>query len=207
MNVTVCLTSCGRQDLLEKTLESFFNFNTYPIERFIVSEDSGRFGINEELQIMYPEIDFINDGYTQGQIKSIDSMYKMVETKYIFHMEDDWEFYRSGFIEYSMAKLEADQKVINVWLREKDDTNGHPHFKGLMALNHNGWGGFTFNPTLKRLKDYKRIGSYGKYARFDTRRPWESEKRIGKVYRNLGYHAEISEIGFVKHIGNDRHIG
>ena len=157
MNVTVCLTSCGRQDLLEKTLKSFFEFNTYPIERFIVSEDSGMFDVNEELQIMYPEIDFINNGYKQGQIKSIDSMYKMVETKYIFHMEDDWEFYRSGFIEYSMAKLEADPKLINVWLREKDDTNGHTHFNGMVSLNHNGWGGFTFNPTLKRLSDYWRI--------------------------------------------------
>ena len=109
--------------------------------------------------------------------------------------------------ELSMAKLEADPKVINVWLRERNDTNGHPHFNGMVSLNHNGWGGFTFNPTLKRLSDYKRINSYGKYATFDPRRPWESEKRIGKVYRNLGYHAEISEYGFVKHIGDDRHIG
>lgn len=200
------MTSCGRQDLLEKTLESFFWFNTYPIERFIVSEDSGKFGINHELQLMYPDIEFINDGVKQGQIKSIDSMYKTIDTKYVFHMEDDWEFYRSGFIEYSMAKLESNSKIINVWLREKDDTNGHPNYNGLMDLNYRGWHGFTFNPTLKRLKDYKRIGSYGKYGRFNPDRPHESEKRIGKVYRNLGYHAEISEIGFVKHIGDGRHI-
>ncbi len=206
MKVTVCLTSCGRQDLLEKTLESFFWFNTYPIERFIVSEDSGKFGINHELQLMYPDIEFINDGVKQGQIKSIDSMYKTVDTKYVFHMEDDWEFYRSGFIEYSMAKLESDPKIINVWLREKEDTNGHPHKNGMVALNHNGWHGFTFNPTLKRMKDYRRIGSYGKYAKFEPNRPWASEKTIGKVYKNLGYHAEISEIGFVKHIGDGRHI-
>jgi hypothetical protein len=204
--ITVCLTSCGRQDLLEKTIKSFYDFNTYPIERFIVSEDSGKFGVNDELKLLYPEIEFINDGIQQGQIRSIDSMYRMVETKYVFHLEDDWEFYRSGFIEYSMAKLEGDGKLLNVWLRERNDMNGHPHVNGLIAINHNGWSGFTFNPTLKRMKDYKRIGSYGKYTTFNKHRPWESEKKIGKLYKNLGYHAEISEIWFVKHIGNGRHI-
>jgi hypothetical protein len=204
--VTVCLTSCGRQDLLERTIKSFYEFNTYPIKRFIVSEDSGKIGINHELSILFPEIEFINDGVSQGQIKSIDSMYQMVDTKYVFHLEDDWEFYRKGFIEYSLEKMERDGKLINVWLRERDDTNGHPHLSGLLALNYNGWSGFTFNPTLKRMKDYKRLGSYSRYVSFSRSRPWESEKKIGKIYKNLGYHAEISEVGFVKHIGWDRHV-
>jgi len=30
-----------------------------------------------------------------GQIKSIDKAYSMVDTEYIFHCEDDWEFYDS----------------------------------------------------------------------------------------------------------------
>lgn len=37
--VTVCLTSCGRPDLLERTLKSFFEFNTYPIADFLIYED------------------------------------------------------------------------------------------------------------------------------------------------------------------------
>ena len=36
----------------------------------------------------------------QGQIKSVDYAYSMVETPYIFHLEDDWEFYESYFIEH-----------------------------------------------------------------------------------------------------------
>jgi hypothetical protein len=204
--VTVCLTSCGRQDLLEKTIKSFYQYNTYPIKRFIVSEDSGKIGINHELSMLFPEIEFINDGISQGQIKSIDSMYRMVDTKYVFHLEDDWQFYRKGFIEYSLEKMERDGKLINVWLRERDDTNGHPHLHGLLSLNYEGWSGFTFNPTLKRMKDYKRIGSYAKLTSFSRLRPHESEKKIGKIYKNLGYHAEISEVGFVKHIGWDRHV-
>ena len=37
--VTVVITSCGRLDLLDKTLSSFMEFNTYPIEKFIIIDD------------------------------------------------------------------------------------------------------------------------------------------------------------------------
>lgn len=36
--VSVVLTSCGRPDLLIRTLDSFFRFNTYPVSQFIVVE-------------------------------------------------------------------------------------------------------------------------------------------------------------------------
>jgi hypothetical protein len=41
-----------------------------------------------------------------GQINSIDRGYSNVDTKYIFHLEDDWEFYDYGFIEKSKAAFE-----------------------------------------------------------------------------------------------------
>ena len=38
--VSLVITSCGRFDLLEKTLDSFFEENTYPIKKVIITEDS-----------------------------------------------------------------------------------------------------------------------------------------------------------------------
>ena len=39
--MTFVITSCGRVDLLNKTLESFFKFNTYKkITKFFLVEDS-----------------------------------------------------------------------------------------------------------------------------------------------------------------------
>ena len=38
--ISFVLTSCGRTDLLDRTLESFFNFNNFPIEEFYLTEDS-----------------------------------------------------------------------------------------------------------------------------------------------------------------------
>ena len=45
-----------------------------------------------------------------GQNASIDKMYKNVNTEYIFHCEEDWEFYKSGFIEDSLKVLETQPK-------------------------------------------------------------------------------------------------
>lgn len=39
-DVTLVITSCGRFDLLEKTLDSFFKFNKHPIAEIIITEDS-----------------------------------------------------------------------------------------------------------------------------------------------------------------------
>jgi hypothetical protein len=212
MQVTVCLTSCGRQDLLDKTIQSFYAFNTYPITRFIVSEDSGIKGINTQLQAKYPQIEFINDGIKQGQIKSIDSMYQQVTTPYIFHCEDDWLFYRRGFIEESLSILIRHNEVLTVWLRSKNDTNGHPsqwsakHKANKVKTDFRGWHGFTFNPTLKRLSDYQRIGSYSEVTTFDPANPAKSEKEIGQVYRDLGYIALLSKHGYTKHLGWNRTI-
>jgi len=39
-DVSLVITSCGRFDLLERTLDSFFKYNTYPIKEVIITEDS-----------------------------------------------------------------------------------------------------------------------------------------------------------------------
>ena len=38
--ITFVLTSCGRVELLNKTLESFFKFNDYKLEKMYLVEDS-----------------------------------------------------------------------------------------------------------------------------------------------------------------------
>src|SRR5204862_214967 len=54
VEVTVVVTSCGRQDLLEITLDSFLQYNTLPITEFIVVED-GDGAKNQRLTEKYSE--------------------------------------------------------------------------------------------------------------------------------------------------------
>jgi hypothetical protein len=203
--VTFALTSCGRPDLLERTLDSFLEMNTYPIAKYIIIEDSGIEGINKNLEIKYENlnIDWIVNPIRLGQMKSIDIMYAKINTEYIFHCEEDWLFTAPSFIEKSIAILESNPKWLQVWLRDQTDTNGHtvePYSDDydLMTIDFAyWWSGFSFNPGLRRLADYKLIGSY------------EENRHEGNVsvrYKNLGYRAAILKSKHVEHIGWGRHV-
>lgn len=208
--VTVCCTSCGRPDLLEQTMDSFIKMNTYPIEAFLIYEDSGT-NCNDHLKDKYPFVTWMGRPERVGQIVAIDTMYQEVKTTWIHHQEEDWQFYRPGFIEASMEILESDSKLITVWLRELEDTNQHPVLKtdkgyGIMKTGHGMWQGFTFNPGLRRLKDYEDIKPFSRHTVFNKRRPWLSEAAIGQLYASLGFRAAILNQGYVRHIGADRHV-
>lgn len=211
-NVTCLLTSCGRQDLLAVTLETFFKFNTYPIKEFWIYEDSGIAGINDELKLLYPFINWIEPAERMGQIVALDTLWSKCSTEYAFTMEDDWETYRSGFIEDSKEILEQHKTIGQVWLRERNEANGHPvqwldnHAFGIMKTNHGLWTGLCFNPSLKRKADYDLITSYGRHAQFLRKAPWKAESTIGKLYNSLGFKAAMLPHGYIKHIGDQRHV-
>jgi len=209
--VTFVLTSCKRFDLLEPTLFSFLKYNTYPIEEYIIIEDSPNIDKLNQVLKKFPEIIFTvlyNDPQI-GQLRSIDKAYSLVKTDYIFHCEDDWLFYRSGFIENSFSILNEIEKVINVWLREQNDTNEHPlektihqtsdgiQYKYLEPGFQGGFHGFTFNPGLRRTKDYDLIKPYSN---------WPDEIDLSNEYYRYQFRGVILLNGYVRHIGNHRKI-
>ena len=141
-DITVVVTSCNRHDLLARTLASFRAHETEGrVARILVAEDGdadpaavcAQFGAEH-----------FCTGERVGQIRLIDQAYARVQTPYIFHLEDDWEFYRSGFMQKSRALLERDPKILLVQLRAWNDTNGHP-------LSHAAPAPMTRN-TLRRLR-------------------------------------------------------
>jgi hypothetical protein len=69
---------------------------------------------------------------------------------------------------------------------------------------HDGWSGFSFNPGLRRLSDYKRIGSYGKHVGYDPR--FVGELYLSRLYRSLGYQAAAITPASVVHIGGNHHV-
>jgi SEC-C motif/Glycosyl transferase family 2 len=220
-DITVVVRSCQRHDLLARTLESFLEFNTDPgVARIIVVED----GAGDPAEVCRRfGAELIRSGERIGQIAAIDLAYSHVQTPYIFHLEDDWEFYRTGFTEKSRSILESEPLTVLVWLRAWNDTNGHPlsfvapdRSRGVLAPNFEGvWHGFTFNPGLRRLSDYKRLGSFtGLNPRPITSlgghgRPIGSqyEAEANRFYHQLGYRAVIlDEAGYVRHTGWSRHV-
>jgi len=213
--VTFVLTSCGRVDLLQKTIESFEKFNTYPIKRGIITEDSCDPAVYEEVEKLFGDrYEIWSNAEKKGQIKSIVDAYASIETPYVFHCEDDWEFTRSGFIEESMKILESDPLIIQAWLENRESANAatdkielftfidHTEIEGaafdkMQVAEGWEWGYFSFRPGLKRKSDYDRIGGYSRFT---------NEVDISCTYRDLGYYCVIFAEPATIDLGADRRV-
>lgn len=220
MSVTVVLTSCNRPNELSVTLNTFFKFNTYTLSKFIIIDDSGKPNcIDECIQYIPEHVErkIIYNDTNIGQINAIDKAYSFVETEYIFHCEDDWEFTHSGFIEKSLDILLHNDKIFTVWLREYKNgrvvRNGHPvkteivddNYRTMLSFKErtNIWNGFTFNPGLRRLCDYKIVAPYSQYINSPECNCGGVEQALSSIYYKKGYICAITlkEDGYVNHIG------
>lgn len=219
--VAVVLTSCGRFDLLAKTLESFFRCNTYPLTQFILVEDSGMasledvkkcipVGFEDTISIIINEANF-------GQVVAVDRAYQKVSTKYVFHCEDDWLFYRSGFIEESIKILETDDKIFSVWLRSYYNdilhyAGGYDIFFGdKLVLNcstysrifskRNNNQCFSFNPSLRQHRHYPKQG----YSSLSLEGKG-IEDVASSFYEANGMYSVLLENSAVNHLGFGRQV-
>ena len=210
--VTLVITSCGRFDLLKRTLDSFFEKNTYPIKKIIITEDSTEGKKLENLISQYTngknkhKFCLIINETREGQLKSIDKAYSQVDTEYVFHCEDDWLFLKKGFIEKSMKLLKEDPNLLTVGLRSKKDFK-EDFFKKEEYISVEGEKFyevkdeiFTYNPGLRRKSDNDLFGSHEKLK--DTL----YEIELSKFYKDRNYRTIYFKEKYVEHIGNKRHV-
>lgn len=221
LRVTAVVTSCRRHDLLAQTLDSFFAANTCPVERLIVVEDGDEIAPGAvRSRFAGQPVDWISTGGRVGQIHAIDRAYAQVLTPYIFHFEDDWEFVRGGFIEGSLAILQAEPLCLQVSLRGApapgaEASIGAEHASGGVAwrrlMPHLAiWRGFSFNPGLKRLRDYRLLGSYAAFVDSRIGSGALAEGQLSELYGDVGFFgAALWSNGgerYVRHLGRGRHV-
>ncbi|MGG7568539.1 hypothetical protein ACQ5SO_20480 [Rhodovulum sp. DZ06] len=209
VDYTVVLTSCGRFDLLVRTIRSFLAHADIPPARFLVIEDSGNEAVRAALAQVDAPIEVIVNSPQLGQMKSIDKAYATVDTPLIFHCEDDWEFFRSGFIAESAEVLAARPDVSMVGLRPRAELN--PRVRELPAERlesglsyipfdpglHPEYFSYSFNPGLRRTAEAKR------FMPFDPR---GGEEDVSWAFKQEGFRIATLESPAVRHIGDERHV-
>lgn len=212
-DVTVVLTSCCRFDLLERTIDSFMWNNDYPIKKYILIDDGeDKYQHKQILDKYSGQFQIIIEGHI-GHPACVDRAYKEVKTDYVFHVQDDWQFENGGFIQQLINILEDQKNIGLVWIRRNDldhpfeseiystssDIKFQKPVKGWLyndpGYHDEGWFGFTFNPGLRRMKDYINMKPLSQYG---------SEKRCGWAFRDLGLEAAVLLTNHVKHIGWNR---
>lgn len=211
-NITLVVTSCGRLDLLKHTLESFDRFNTAPVREVFITEDAGDEGVRAVIPAHWKDhCTFFVNRPKLGQLASIDLAYEQVKTPYIFHCEDDWEFYRPGFVEDSRTILELRPEILQVWLRNYVyDLHVHSPYIRLGAREVVGgvpcyplisdkpeWQSFSLNPGLRRLKEYRLCAPFAGYG---------GEKALSQRYAELNLTAVTLEGDAVLHTGFGLHV-
>ena len=211
-DITLVVTSCGRFDLLKDTLESFDRYNTAAIREVFITEDSGDDAVHGAVPEHWkPHCTVFVNRPKLGQLASIDLAYGQVKTPYIFHCEDDWQFYRQGFVEDSRSILEASPQLLQVWLRSHaHDLAVHSPYIHLgdrqviagvpcypLLSEKAEWQSFSLNPGLRRLSDYQRCAPFSAYA---------GEKALSRRYAELELTAVTLEGDAVMHTGFGSHV-
>ena len=207
---TVALTSCGRFDLLERTLTSLLPRLEGPVERILIAEDSGDRRVQDvvrKFDVAGVSIDVTINDPPLGQIKSIDRLYTRLETEWIFHCEDDWEFCRDGFIKESFDVLRdlPNLSVVSLLavsdfprLRFQADPSGRYHI--VDPAKSYGLTGLHFAPGLRRLSDYRLFAPFARVGTLDA------ERIISDSYAALGFRVACLSESAVRHIGDNRHV-
>ena len=182
-------------------------------------EDSGLTGINDFAIDLLPfPCKIIYNEKRLGQMKSIENGAKFINTPYVFHCEEDWEFYNSSFIEESFKILDIDPNVCCVFLRGYEenriksginidftDKGQHYYVKCKFFSEKKEGGGMrasgvlTFNPSLR-----KKEVSLARIPYNDA----EDEGTLGYYFNQKGLYGAVTKNseGFVKHIGWGRHV-
>jgi hypothetical protein len=206
--VSLFLTSCNRPQLLRRTLESFVQHNTYPIEYGVIVEDSGLKGINDFANAIVPfPLKIIYADQRRGQMKSIENGLQYLNTDYVFHCEEDWEFYATGFIEESMRILKKNNKITSVWLRSQDDIK--TRYNMPISAHEDYYivgpniGNFSWNPGLRTIEIQTMFTPYNNDKLLTV-----CEGGLDKAFRSLGMVSAMpSKVdGYVHHIGWDDHV-
>ncbi|HVB90444.1 MAG TPA: hypothetical protein VND97_09610 [Beijerinckiaceae bacterium] len=203
-SVTVCVTSCGRLDLLTHTLESFRRFN--PGGAYILSEDSAQPNVVEAIRAAFPEIRVLAGGARLGLMASIDRLYSEVRTPYIFHLEDDWLFEGPVDWDGAIALLARRDDIANVSLRVFEEIKPKYRARSTPLAEHNRsfqimkpnahaeFFGWSPNPGLIRTSLYRQ------YAPFTRMNPDQMSALIKREGRVMAYLLP----GVARHIGQGR---
>ena len=205
---TLVVTSCCRFDLLEKTLRSFYAHTDIAPQELIVVEDSAQDQVRSVVDGLGVPAQTLIRGARLGQMQAIDYAYAKVKTPLIFHCEDDWLFTRSGFISESARILQARSDVSMVGLRPRSELNPLVRGSPVQWLDeiaylemdpklHPEHFSYSFNPGLRRLADYIRLGPYA---------PIGEESDVSYVFKKAGYRIASLQVPAVRHIGHGRHV-
>lgn len=207
-DLTITMTTCNRLELTRRTLRSLQEFESIKAVRVLVDCYNETFV--EELRREFPSVLLENstsdsENKNVRHMNNLQQLFKNVKTKWWFHCEDDWEFFRGGFIEDSMRVLTNTSDIYMVIGRQANTFKPHVNKTygwvndeySVLRTNsgpHGYFTSYTANPALlDTSKVHFLIGDFASFkAEYD-------------ISRHLGRHTNalvgIFKNHYYEHIG------
>jgi hypothetical protein len=208
-NISMCITCCGRNDLLESSLGSFFAVVDQEPQECILYED----GPGEKPAFLSGDIwrtrniRWISGKTRMGQCFAVARLIQEAKHDYVFWSEEDWLWQNqiNPFMRESKQILEQHPEVVQVSLRGA--TGWHPLVKSgelwIAEPYWRGvWGGWSWNPGLRRRDTLVKIlpqvlASVGLKG-------LEHEQILSKSLLDQGFRIADLNRAIVTHIGGNR---
>ena len=230
--VTLTMTTCKRLDLFIRTVDSLISKceDIDRISKWIVVDDGSSHEDIETMRSRYPFIEFIVKHHEQkGHAKSMNMILDTINTPFVFHVEDDWEFvYKRPYITECLDVLASSnilgQCLVNMNYAETGNDfkiHGGTVKKTLGGANYvehtytpcieggDGGSGCTYWPHFSLRPGVSRVGALRRVGRFNEQVP-AFEREYAHRYMRMGCRtAFLPNINSV-HIGrltSQRHVG
>jgi len=207
-DITLCITMGRRPELLRQTLESLNRWCTF--EKIIAINDFGDEATNIVFREVFPKGELICLHEQLGHHRAVDYMYSKVQTPYIFHCEDDWEFdapFDFDSIKNQMLKNPAISQVCFRKISEfspeevdctkivEVDTEEINYLR--LDRTHKQWHGYTFNPHLVSHELWTGLGGFGRFKK---------ERHVSRTLRAQGRFVAYLNPGNCSHLGEKQSV-
>lgn len=201
-DVTLCITMGGRPDLLKKSLLSISEFYEFPC--VIAINDFLDKDCDKVFMEIFPKGILISDGVKRGHHGAINKLYEQVNTKFVFHTEDDWVF--NTPIDFNKIKLFLEQRpdITSYCFRDifsflKEDEVNKIKKSSAVGLDffdlskvHDEWYFYTFNPHVIFSKNIRIAGDFKNYKK---------ERHISRFFKTKEMFVAYADPGICEHIG------
>jgi hypothetical protein len=179
----------------------------------VIIEDSGNKKMHNLLIHKYSNYHLILNEENIGLVESIDKAYSSISEPFIFHTEDDFEFYKSGFIEKSLEILETEENIMQVYIRPASESDnpmepqiyniGESSYRLFGNTPEGFWHGYCLQCGLRKMSAYDKIKPFTQWS--DKKDALSlRECKIGQAYYDLGYRVAVLPESYARHTGKDR---
>lgn len=141
--ITFSITTCKRYDLFERTMNSFLNCeqDLSLIDRWICVDDNSSEEDRIKMKKNFPFFEFFfKSEKDKGHCRSMNIIQKEAKTPFLFHMEDDWQFFhKDNYILRCLEVLSSSENIAQCLINKNySETERDNIVGGIKALTQQG---------------------------------------------------------------------